>query len=58
MLSALLQLWNAGRHREAVELLIPKMLVLSPKTTEEMLRRGLRFDDDGRLRGWSRLVPD
>ena len=45
-------LWRAGKHGEALDLLIRKMLELNPNATEERLRQGLRFNGDGMLEDW------
>ena len=46
-------LWKAGKHQKALDLLIRKMLELNPNATEEQLRQGLSFNDDGTLEHWN-----
>jgi len=53
VLQALLSLWDAGKHQQAVDMLIPIMLRCSPRSTEEDIRQGLRFHADGRLEYWN-----
>ena len=52
-MQALLSLWDAGKHQQALDMLIPIMLRCSPGSTEEGIRRGLRFHADGRLQFWN-----
>ena len=45
-------LWNAKKHQEALDILIPIMMLLSPKSDEARIREGAKFNPDGSLREW------
>ena len=46
------QAWASGKHVQALDVLIPKMMRLNPHTTEVQLRAGLFIEKHGRLDKW------
>ena len=45
-------LWDAKKHQQALDSLIPLMLFCSPGADEARIRAGAKFNPDGSLREW------
>ena len=44
---AMAQLFGAGRHREATEILVEHIMLVSPGADREMMLEGRQFDEGG-----------
>ena len=53
MLQAVRQLFSAGKDREATEILVDHIMLVSPGAYRQTMLRGRKFDESGKLGDWN-----